>query len=88
MRYRRSLALCVLDRSVLVLLDRPTSSTLQLALHIACISYHNKALLTSVHAIYLHHLLYPLHVQSRVPKERSLSLHSLQTRLPPNLNQF
>ena len=46
-RYRRSLVLCVLDHSVLVLLDRPTPSTLQLALRIARILYHlKKALLT------------------------------------------
>ena len=41
--YRRSLAPCVLDHSVLVLLDRPTLSTLQLALRVARISYHQKS---------------------------------------------
>ena len=44
-RYRRSLALCVLDHSVLVLLDRPTLFTLQLALRVARTLYHSKALL-------------------------------------------
>ena len=41
--YCCSLAPCVLNHSVLVLLDRPTPSTLQLVLCIACISYHPKS---------------------------------------------
>ena len=41
-RYHRSLALCVPDHGVLVLLDCPTPSTLQLALCVAHISYHSK----------------------------------------------
>ena len=44
-RYRRSLALCVLDHGVLVLLDRPTLFTLRLAFHVARTLYHSKALL-------------------------------------------
>ena len=44
-RHRCSLMLCVLDHSVLVLLDRSTLFTLQLALHVARILYHPKALL-------------------------------------------
>ena len=43
--YRCSLTPCVLDHGVLVLLDRPTPFILQLALRIAHISYHLKALL-------------------------------------------
>ena len=43
--YHHSLALCVLDHSVLVLLDRPTLFTLRLALHVARTLYHPKALL-------------------------------------------
>ena len=42
MRYRRSLAPCVLDHGVLVLLDRPTLSTLQLAFRVARTPYHLK----------------------------------------------
>ena len=45
-RYRRSLAPCVLDHSVLVLLDRPTLFTLRLAFRVARTLYHSKALLT------------------------------------------
>ena len=44
-RYRHSLALCVLDHSVLVLLDRPTLFTLRLAFRVARTLYHLKALL-------------------------------------------
>ena len=47
-RYRRSLAPCVLDHGVLVLLDRPTLSTLQLAFRVARTLYHLKALLTTI----------------------------------------
>ena len=86
MCYRRSLAPCVLNHSVLVLLDRPTPSTLRLALRVARILYHSKALLTTpVYASYLHHLHYSLHLQCHVPKEASLPLHSLQARLPSQL---
>ena len=41
-RYRRSLAPCVLDHGVLVLLDRPTLFTLRLALCAAHTLYHSK----------------------------------------------
>ena len=44
-RYRRSLAPCVLNHGVLVLLDRPTLFTLRLALRVARTLYHSKALL-------------------------------------------
>ena len=44
-RYRRSLAPCVLDHGVLVLLDRLTLFTLQLAFCVARTLYHLKALL-------------------------------------------
>ena len=47
-RYHRSLALCVLDHGVLVLLDRPTLFTLRLAFRVARISYHPKALLSII----------------------------------------
>ena len=43
--YRRSLAPCVLDHGVLVLLDRPTLFTLRLAFRVAHTLYHSKALL-------------------------------------------
>ena len=39
-RYRRSLAPCVLDHGVLVLLDRPALSTLRLAFRVARIPHH------------------------------------------------
>ena len=45
MRHRHSLAPCVLDHGVLVLLDRPTLFTLQLVLRVAHTLYHSKALL-------------------------------------------
>ena len=41
--YRRSLAPCVLDHSVLVLLDRPTLFTLRLAFRVARTLYHSKS---------------------------------------------
>ena len=44
-RYCRSLTPCVLDHSVLVLLDCPTLFTLQLAFRVARTLYHSKALL-------------------------------------------
>ena len=44
-RYRRSLAPCVLDHGVLVLLDCPTPVTLRLAFRVARTLYHSKALL-------------------------------------------
>ena len=47
-RYRRSLALCVLDHGVLVLLDRPTLFTLRLVFRVARTLYHLKALLTRI----------------------------------------
>ena len=50
-RYRRSLVLCVLDHSVLVLLDRPTLFTLQLAFRVAHTLYHPKALLIIIFGV-------------------------------------
>ena len=78
MRYRRSLAPCVLDHGVLVLLDRPTLFTLRLAFRVARTLYHSKALLfviLPVYASYLHHLHRHLLAQPRVPKEGRLPLH-------------
>ena len=45
MRYRCSLMPCVLDHSVLVLLDCPTLFTLRLVLRVTHTLYHSKALL-------------------------------------------